>query len=235
MKPLILIIDDDPTQLLLLKSQLKHENFEILEARNGEEALKIAKERKPQVILSDILMPRMDGFTLCRVIREDKELKETPFIFHTATYLDKKDRDLAFKVGADEFLIKPAERKKLIELLNHYIHKKRSKNVTIEKAEEPNNGEKIILKEYNAALIRKLEDKMIQLKVQQEILHSQILKLKKELNKKAEVEKTLKEQVEELKKRYQNGRKLQMEIFELKNEVNDLLKELGREPKYKLE
>ncbi len=198
MKPIILIVDDNVSQLLLTRSLLRRNNFEILEAQNGAEAFKIAKERKPQVIICDILMPKMDGFTLCRFIRNDKELKDTPIFFYTATYLDDKDKELAFKIGVDEYLIKPAERKTLIDLINKYIYEKRPERQIIEMGREPYNGEKIVLREYNAALIRKLEDKMIQLKVQQEILNSQILKLKKELNKKSEVEKVLREQIEQL-------------------------------------
>jgi len=232
MKPTVLIIDDDLTQLTLLRNLLRRENIEILEAKNGEEAFVIAREKKPNVILSDILMPKMDGFTLCRLIRNDKELRNTPFIFYTATYMDKKDKELAFNLGADEFLIKPVSRQDLISLINDYIYGKRThKNIPLEESKEL-NGEKIILKEYNAALIRKIEDKMIQLKVQQEILQSQILKLQTELNRKKEKEKVLLEQIDELQKHYKHEREAQLKIIELKNEVNKLLKELGREPKY---
>ena len=81
----ILVVDDSEDSRMILKKTLESEGHIVEEAINGEEALMLARKSSPDMIISDILMPVMDGFTLCREWREDERLKGIPFIFYTAT------------------------------------------------------------------------------------------------------------------------------------------------------
>jgi CheY-like chemotaxis protein len=105
----ILIVDDIDENLYFLRALLKSHGYEVEEARNGKEAFPRAKAHIPDMIISDILMPEMDGFTFCSIVRKDETLKHIPFIFYTATYTDAKDEKLALGMGADAFIVKPTE------------------------------------------------------------------------------------------------------------------------------
>ncbi|MBU0661612.1 response regulator, partial [Patescibacteria group bacterium] len=97
----ILIVDDNEDVRMILKKTLESNGYSVKDASNGKEALKAAKESPPDIIISDILMPVMDGFQLCREMKADEILKKIPFVFYTATYTDEKDEELALKLGAD--------------------------------------------------------------------------------------------------------------------------------------
>ena len=75
----------------------------------------MARQNPPDLIVSDILMPVMDGFSLCREWKKDERLKGIPFIFYTATYTDDRDRDFALSLGAERFLLKPMDPEDLLE------------------------------------------------------------------------------------------------------------------------
>ncbi|OPY43764.1 MAG: response regulator PleD [Methanoregulaceae archaeon PtaU1.Bin222] len=103
----VLIADDNQRNLYLLEAIMKGNGFEVVSARNGAEALAAAKRDPPDIIVTDILMPVMDGFELCRRWKADPVLAPVPFIFYTATYTDPKDEQFARSLGAERFLIKP--------------------------------------------------------------------------------------------------------------------------------
>jgi len=157
----ILIVDDIPQNIYLLEVLLRSNGFEVETATNGIEALESAHKSPPDMIVSDILMPGMDGFSLCRAWMSDDRLKDIPFVFYTATYTDLRDEKLALSLGAERFLVKPMEPDVFLSNLRDIFEKqvtkqKDSQNKTLVK-------EEIFIKEYNEALIRKLEDKMVQL------------------------------------------------------------------------
>jgi signal transduction histidine kinase len=153
----ILIVDDIAENLYLLDVLLRGNGFAVQSATNGEEALLLARQHPPDLIVSDILMPVMDGYALCREWRADERLKAIPFIFYTATFTEKKDEELALSLGAERFVIKPQEPDVLMEIIRSVLADVAS-GVT-----EASRDESELLKEYNEALFRKLEKKMADL------------------------------------------------------------------------
>ena len=105
----VLIVDDIKENLYLLESLLKGYGYGTVTANNGAEALGLGLKEPPDLIIADILMPVMDGYTLCREWKKDDTLKNIPFIFYTATYTHPKDGEFALSLGADRFIIKPQE------------------------------------------------------------------------------------------------------------------------------
>ncbi len=158
----ILIVDDIKESLDLLEDILTTYNFETIRAKNGIEALDQLAKHKVQLIISDVLMPKMDGFQFCREVKKRSHLKSIPFIFYTANYIDPGDEHFARSVGADRYLIKPIDISVLINAVNEVIKTTRSETVSLPGAEQ-GAEESEYLKEYNAVLIKKLEDKMFEL------------------------------------------------------------------------
>lgn len=157
----VLIVDDDAQNIYLLQSILSGNGYTVTTAANGAEALEKARAERPDMIVADILMPVMDGFELCRAWRADELLKDVPFVFYTATYTDPRDEQLAMRLGADRFLVKPQEPDVLLATLQDIMQAQRSGASAA--TPEPTPDETVYFKEYNEALIRKLEQKMLQL------------------------------------------------------------------------
>ncbi len=105
----ILIVEDVPNVLELLEVTLRFKGYPVISARNGQEALDILQREHPAMIITDILMPRMDGFTLAHTLRKDPRTRQMPIIFVTATYLSAEDRSFALQLGAARFLEKPID------------------------------------------------------------------------------------------------------------------------------
>jgi PAS domain S-box-containing protein len=167
-----LIVDDQEQNLYLLQVLLKGNGYEVESAGNGAEALEKARHHLPDLIISDILMPVMDGFALCREWRQDESLKTVPFIFYTATYTDPKDEAFSLSLGADRFLVKPLDPEILIAEIAAVIRNK----VSGAKAstEEGVLPEPAFLKEYNEVLIHKLEHKILKLEEANKDLEAEI-------------------------------------------------------------
>jgi len=157
----LLLVDDNEQNLYMLQVLLEGSGYEVILAKDGVEALEKARRAPPDVIITDILMPVMDGFTLCRKWKKDAVLKTIPFVFYTATYADPKDEELALRLGAERFIRKPMEPAAFAEILRKVIREAEAGRLVAPR--EPVKEERIFLKEYNEALIRKLEDKMLQL------------------------------------------------------------------------
>lgn len=156
----ILIVDDEEKNLYLLQMLLSANDYELVSAANGAEALELALQVKPDVIISDILMPVMDGFSFCRACKEDGRLRDIPFIFYTATYTEPQDEALALSLGAERFIIKPTEPAEFPAMLKETLEKHTAGKLV------PRHGaidDTAYYKEHSAALIRKLEDKVAEL------------------------------------------------------------------------
>ena len=158
----ILIVDDNTESLYFLEVLLKGKGFDVMTATNGSEALESAYRTPPDLIISDILMPVMDGFSLCQKWRADERLKHIPFIFYTATYTEAKDKKFALSLGADRFIIKPQEPETLIHILTEFFEENRTTKLTSTK---PLGEEMEFFRQHNEILFKKLEKKMLNLEI----------------------------------------------------------------------
>ena len=107
-KPTLLIVDDEERNIRLLKAMLMAKNYNLLEASRGEEALRLVSETPPDMILLDVMMPQMDGFEVCRRLKQDEKTRMIPVIMVTALS-EKQHRVKAMEVGADDFISKPVD------------------------------------------------------------------------------------------------------------------------------
>lgn len=105
----ILVVEDIPNVLDLLEITLKFRGYQVLTARNGQEALDRIKEERPALIITDILMPTMDGFTFVQRLRTEPKTFDIPVIFLSATYISPEDKAFAMSLGASNFIEKPID------------------------------------------------------------------------------------------------------------------------------
>ena len=150
----VLIVDDQPINQKLLRAILQAEGHTVAEAPDGLEALQLLESHGADVVISDILMPRMDGYRLCSEVRKHKEFKHLPFIHYTATYTSRSDEKLSSDLGADVFLCKPAPAEEIIGALRRATrkgHKVRARSAI---------SESDVMKEYSERLVSKLEKKV---------------------------------------------------------------------------
>jgi DNA-binding response OmpR family regulator len=105
-RPVILAVDDDPDILKLVVFRLERSGYVVLQARDGEEALRLALERPPDLFVVDVMMPKMDGLELVRRLRAEEATSRTPIIMLTARAQDT-DLQAGFEAGADDYLRKP--------------------------------------------------------------------------------------------------------------------------------
>lgn len=169
----ILIVDDNDDNLYMLRVLLEGHGYKVEQAANGSEALVKALAGKYGMIISDILMPVMDGFTLCKVLKADERVKHIPFIFYTATYTDHRDEKLALDMGANAFLIKPTEPDEFLRRIEEILVA--NKDGKLSAQQKQTAGDEVILKEYNEVLIRKLEHKMLKLEQANKALEAEIV------------------------------------------------------------
>lgn len=152
----VLIVDDGQENLYLLRALLQGHGYEVEEAVDGADALNKAQRNPPDLVISDLLMPVMDGYMLLRQWRADARLRSIPFIVYTATYTEPRDERLALDLGANAFIVKPAEPEDLIARIRE-----------VESAQPQlanhRSAENELLKEHTEVLIAKLEKKVRQL------------------------------------------------------------------------
>jgi PAS domain S-box-containing protein len=158
----ILNVDDRDEDRYLVETLLKSNGYEVVSVTNGAEALIQLHSTEFDMIISDILMPVMDGFQLCRSVKSDKTLRYIPFVFYTATYTGPQDEDLAMKIGGDKFIQKPCEPDVFREAVRDLFTAAKDNDIAAHFV--PPAQEEEVLKLYNGRLVRELEQKMLLLK-----------------------------------------------------------------------
>ena len=105
----ILIVEDVPNVLELLEVTLRFKGYAVITARNGEEALEVLKSQRPVLIITDILMPKLDGYAFVQKLRLNPETRGISVVFLSATYVTPEDKDFALSLGAARFMEKPID------------------------------------------------------------------------------------------------------------------------------
>tara|TARA_B100000315_G_scaffold219503_1_gene221476 strand:+ start:192 stop:590 length:399 start_codon:yes stop_codon:yes gene_type:complete len=116
----ILVVDDDPDIVMLLNTRLKASGYEVISASDGEEGLRSIRENKPNLVILDVMMPKMNGFQVSRMVKFDKKLKNIPIILLTARG-QEKDKSTGAQVGADEYMTKPFDSKVLMATIERLL------------------------------------------------------------------------------------------------------------------
>jgi PAS domain S-box-containing protein len=155
----ILVVDDNPQNQYLLEVLLGGHGYEVTVAHNGAEALEEALQDRFDLIISDILMPQMDGFQLCRAVKANRQLQDVPFVFYSATYTEPQDQEFALSLGANKFVLKPQDPRVLLAIVQDVIHQRTAGRLV---TPPPEVEEAVYIKVYNERLIHKLEEKMLE-------------------------------------------------------------------------
>jgi len=164
----VLVVDDKEENTYYLRALLGAHGCEVECARNGAEALAMARRAPPELVISDLLMPVMDGYTLLRHWKADERLHAVPFVVYTATYTEPEDERLALNLGADAFILKPAEPEAFLERL-HAVRPAVAPDAA-PRAQRPLVDEAGRLREYSETLVRKLEERTLQLEESNRLL-----------------------------------------------------------------
>jgi CheY-like chemotaxis protein len=155
----ILVVDDQPDSLSGLRTLLEAEGHEVLQAANGIEALASLELMPVDAIISDILMPRMDGYRLCRAVRKNERWRTLPFIFYTATHVSPEDERLALDLGAHKLLKKPVPSGEIVAALAYAVGLAPTGNP----GPMPTLPEDELISEYSERLVARLEKQHVEL------------------------------------------------------------------------
>jgi CheY-like chemotaxis protein len=173
----LLVVDDNAQNRYMIEVLFTGNGYQVESAANGAEALEKARKAPPDMIVSDILMPVMDGFALCREWRADDWLGSIPFIFYTATYTDPEDEKFGLSLGADRFIVKPIAPENLLTIVTDVLNRSQPDAPVSPASTVP--SEDVYLRRYNQALIHKLEDKLEQLERTNQALEGEIKERKR--------------------------------------------------------
>ncbi|TFG29871.1 response regulator [Candidatus Thorarchaeota archaeon] len=117
----ILVVDDEELTTELAKTFLEKHGFAVIIAGDGESAIELAQSEKPDLILLDVMLPTIDGFTVCKKLKEDTSFKNTPILMFTAKGLSS-DIEKGEQVGADEYIVKPFSGKALVATIKKHLN-----------------------------------------------------------------------------------------------------------------
>jgi DNA-binding response OmpR family regulator len=154
----ILIVEDVPDILKLLDATLKFKGYRVVSATNGQEALDAIKRERPALVITDIMMPKLDGFGLVHRLRINPETRDIPVIFLTATYVALEDKAFALNIGATRFIEKPVNFEKFLETVEELFTQGAGATVTA-----PLMSEAEFYEGYRQRLEKKLNQKIMQI------------------------------------------------------------------------
>ncbi len=117
----VLIVEDDPDIQRLLKTTLAYNGYRVLTAPNGYEGLQAIQQERPELVIADIMMPRMDGFGLINRLRLNPDTRELPVVIITATYVAPEDREFAQNIGATRFIQKPIDLEEFLQVIRDVL------------------------------------------------------------------------------------------------------------------
>ena len=158
----VLIVDDNEDMLDTLDHLFRFYEFEVCRAANGQEGIQTAAKEAPDIILLDALMPVMNGFEACKILKSDTKTRDIPIIFLSANYVEDEHRIMGLEMGADDYILKPFNAKELIARVKSILHKKN----LVENLRKDN---KYLIQEKSNALqeIEKLQKKTFELEAGQ--------------------------------------------------------------------
>ena len=154
-KGFLLVVEDVPDILVLLVETLKFKGYTVVTATNGEEALDIISRERPALIITDILMPKMDGFSLVHRLRLNPSTRTIPVVFLSATYIAPEDKEFALTIGVTRFIEKPVNLDEFFPLIEELL--------THEKQESKSLNELDFYEGYKKRLETKLRHKNTQI------------------------------------------------------------------------
>ncbi|MCX6074341.1 MAG: response regulator [Campylobacterales bacterium] len=143
----ILLLDDNEDAVVLQTIILESDGFSVQSAINGVQGLEKLKTFHPDIIVSDVLMPEMDGFEFCRAVKRDDNLKNIPVVFYSAQYTDEEDKELADDVGAEGFIYKPIEMETFLTIINRILEQSKKRH---SRSDEVKNSTPFEQKHYEA-------------------------------------------------------------------------------------
>ncbi len=118
----ILVVDDEVDLVKTIQFALEAEGYEVLVSHNGEDALNQSRKENPDLILLDLMLPKLDGYKVCRLLKFDERYKHIPILMLTAK-TQQKDKLLGKETGADEYITKPFDMEELMEKVKTYLNK----------------------------------------------------------------------------------------------------------------
>jgi len=161
----LLIVEDDPDILKLLDATLTFKGYRVITAQNGKDGLEAIRAKHPAIVITDIMMPKLDGFGLVHRIRLNPETRDIPVVFITATYVAREDREFALDIGATHFLQKPVDLEKFLATIAELMER------GLPAVIKPLN-ELEFYKEYRKRLQSKLEEKNKQIAREEHLLRT---------------------------------------------------------------
>lgn len=156
----VLLVDDNINDRAILRYNFGWYGYDSLEAANGLEGLKLARAEHPDLIVSDALMPVLDGFRLLQAVKADPELREIPFIFYSSIYTGKQEEQLALKMGALAFIAKPKGREEFWAEVSRALV---SSPEVLFRPTPPPLDQRRFIEEYSQVVALKLEEKVREL------------------------------------------------------------------------
>ncbi|MES2603591.1 MAG: response regulator, partial [Pseudomonadota bacterium] len=172
--PRVLIVDDKEENLRFLQTLLSKHGYTVDRARHGAEALAIARQALPDLIISDLLMPVMDGYTLLRHWKTDVTFSRIPFIIYTATFTDEDDQRFGKNLGADAYILKPARTNDFLTRVQKVLATAAVSSPLEPLPTVPVDDDETTLKYYSERLIHKLEETSRQLELANQALQQEI-------------------------------------------------------------
>lgn len=165
-KQKILVVDDEPDIVELIAYNLKREGYQVYTAANGQEAVTTAKKVMPDLIILDVMMPKMDGIEACRIMRAMPEFKSTFMVFLTARS-EEYSEIAGFNVGADDYIAKPIKPRALLSRINAILRRNMQNDETLDEKLEVKN----LVIDREAFLVFKSGEKIVLAKKEFELLY----------------------------------------------------------------